>query len=60
MLLMKCTEAIIEKRNELKLSDKEARKVMELLYKIQDLNEVESLFFDFAFGEIVKELSKDV
>ena len=58
--MMECTSAIIEKRKELNLLDWEAREVMELLYKIQELGEAQSQFFNFAFGEIVKELSKDV
>ena len=60
MSLLKCTGKIIEQRNKLKLSDKEAKEVMQLLHGIQSLNRKQSQFFSFAFGEIVEEITENV
>ena len=60
MPLMKCTRAIIFKKNELELSDKESKEVMQLLHDIQSLNRKQTQFFSFAFGEIVEEIAENV
>jgi len=58
--MLKCTKAIIEQRKKLKLSDTEAKEVMQLLHGIQSLNRKQSQFFSFAFDEIVEETAQNV